>query len=77
MTWRWWKRQDPSIIRFEQRNERRATQEARQARESADRKLAETERRGVEVNRVAGLLRNLRQDNNFGALIEASMLRRR
>lgn len=75
MRWRWWKRQDPGITRFEQRNERRAAEEARQARERAERLFNETERRGVEVTQVAGLLRTLREDN-FGALIEQSMQRR-
>jgi hypothetical protein len=77
MTWRWWHKQDPSLIRLDQRNEQQAAEEAQQAREAAEQRFEETKRLDAEVSAVSALLKRLRRDNNFGALIEQSMRRRR
>jgi hypothetical protein len=78
VTWRWWqKKQDPSITKAEQRNEQAAAEEASQARETAELRFEETKKLDKEVSAVSDLLKRLRQENNFGALIEQSMRRRR
>jgi hypothetical protein len=70
----WWRRkrvQLPPTL-----EEQRKIREAKAAVEAAERVYEQTKRQGAEVNKVSGLLRRLRQDNNFAALIHRSMLRR-
>jgi RNase H-fold protein (predicted Holliday junction resolvase) len=77
VTWRWWqKKQDTSITKAEQRNETAAAEEALEARETAELRFQETKKLDDEVSAVSNLLKRLRQENNFGALIEQSMRRR-
>lgn len=78
MTWRWWKRkQDPSLIRLDQRNEQQAAEDAAQARETAEQRYEETKRLDAEVSAVSALLKRLQRPDVFGAVLEQSMRKRR
>jgi hypothetical protein len=57
--------------------EQRKIREAREAVTAAEQAFEQATQQGVEVSRVSGLLRQLREENNFGALVERSMQRRR
>jgi hypothetical protein len=75
MMWWPWKKRHPTKI-GPPLEEQRKIREAREAVVAADELLEQTKRQGVEVRRVSNLLRQLREDNNFGALVHRSMLRR-
>lgn len=70
----WWRKrriQLPPTL-----DEQRKIKEAQQARAAAEESLEQTKRQAAEVSKVSATLRKLRENNNFGALIQRSMMRR-
>lgn len=63
--WTWWRRH------------RAADEQAAAARREAERKLREVEHMGAEVRKVAGVLADHLERNNFAELFAAALERRR
>ena len=70
----WWRRRrirlPPTL------EEQRKIKEAKAAAATAEEMYRQVQEQGAEVRKVAGLLRSLRQENNFAVLVQRSMRRR-